>query len=84
MPEAERTAGLRGIAALAGRPTPSRGAAAGQRRARWSRKRSRTSRRAQVSRVSDKVISLRGVEVHNLKQIDLDLPHGKLIVFCGV
>ncbi len=32
----------------------------------------------------DKVISLRGVAVHNLKQIDLDLPRGKLIVFCGV
>jgi excinuclease ABC subunit A len=34
--------------------------------------------------VSDKVISLRGVEVHNLKHIDLDLPHRKLIVFCGL
>jgi excinuclease ABC subunit A len=34
--------------------------------------------------VPDKVISLRGVEVHNLKHIDLDLPRGKLIVFCGV
>ena len=32
----------------------------------------------------DKVISLRGVEVHNLKHIDLDLPRGKLIVFCGL
>ncbi|HEV3023108.1 MAG TPA: excinuclease ABC subunit A, partial [Pirellulales bacterium] len=29
-------------------------------------------------------ITLRGVEVHNLKHIDLDLPHRKLIVFCGV
>jgi len=29
-------------------------------------------------------ISLRGVEVHNLQQVDLDLPHRKLIVFCGV
>jgi excinuclease ABC subunit A len=29
-------------------------------------------------------ISLRGVEVHNLKAIDLDLPHRKLIVLCGV
>jgi excinuclease ABC subunit A len=29
-------------------------------------------------------ISLRGVEVHNLKKVDLDLPHRKLIVFCGV
>jgi excinuclease ABC subunit A len=34
--------------------------------------------------VSDKVISLRGVEVHNLKHVDLDLPRGKLIVFCGL
>lgn len=29
-------------------------------------------------------ISLRGVSVHNLKEIDLDLPHRKLIVFCGL
>jgi excinuclease ABC subunit A len=29
------------------------------------------------------MISLRGVAVHNLKNIDLDLPIGKLIVFCG-
>lgn len=29
-------------------------------------------------------ISLRGVAVHNLQQVDLDLPHRKLIVFCGV
>ncbi len=29
-------------------------------------------------------ISLRGVEVHNLRDVDLDLPHGKLIVFCGL
>ncbi|MEN6450392.1 MAG: excinuclease ABC subunit UvrA [Thermoguttaceae bacterium] len=28
-------------------------------------------------------IALRGVRVHNLKSLDLDLPHGKLIVFCG-
>ena len=34
--------------------------------------------------MSDKVISLRGVEVHNLKHVDLDLPRGKLIVFCGL
>jgi excinuclease ABC subunit A len=30
------------------------------------------------------VISLRGVRVHNLKGINLDIPHGKLIVICGV
>jgi len=29
-------------------------------------------------------ITLRGVEVHNLKKIDLDLPLRELIVFCGV
>jgi excinuclease ABC subunit A len=34
--------------------------------------------------VSERLISLRGVEVHNLQGIDLDLPHRKLIVFCGV
>lgn len=31
-----------------------------------------------------KRIELRGVEVHNLKQVDLDLPHRRLTVFCGV
>jgi len=34
--------------------------------------------------VSNRSITLRGVEVHNLKSIDLDLPHRRLIVFCGV
>lgn len=29
-------------------------------------------------------IELRGVEVHNLKKVNLDLPHHQLIVFCGV
>ena len=29
-------------------------------------------------------IELRGVRVHNLKDVDLDIPHGELIVFCGV
>ena len=29
-------------------------------------------------------ITLRGVAVHNLKSIDLDLPHGRFIVFCGL
>ena len=29
-------------------------------------------------------ISLRGVEVHNLQAIDLDIPHQKLIVVCGL
>src|SRR5581483_1080788 len=27
---------------------------------------------------------LRGVAVHNLKDVDLDIPHRKLIVFCGL
>ena len=31
-----------------------------------------------------KQIELRGVEVHNLKKVDLDLPHRQLIAFCGV
>jgi excinuclease ABC subunit A len=34
--------------------------------------------------VSKGFISLRGVEVHNLKSVDLDIPHRKLIVFCGL
>ncbi|MGY8769801.1 MAG: excinuclease ABC subunit UvrA [Pirellulales bacterium] len=34
--------------------------------------------------MSSSHISLRGVEVHNLKKVDLDLPHQQLIVFCGV
>lgn len=29
-------------------------------------------------------IELRGVEVHNLKSVDLDIPHRKLTVICGV
>ena len=28
-------------------------------------------------------IVLRGVEVHNLDAVDLDIPHGELVVFCG-
>ncbi len=34
--------------------------------------------------LSAKSIQLRGVRVHNLKSIDLDIPHGQLIVVCGV
>ena len=34
--------------------------------------------------LSAKYIQLRGVEVHNLKSVDLDLPLRQLIVFCGV
>jgi excinuclease ABC subunit A len=33
---------------------------------------------------SNGLIELRGVAVHNLKNVDLDLERGKLIVFCGV
>ena len=29
-------------------------------------------------------ISLRGVAVHNLKSIDVDIPHRKLVVLCGL
>ncbi len=34
--------------------------------------------------MAERLIQLRKVEVHNLKGIDLDLPRGKLIVFCGL
>jgi excinuclease ABC subunit A len=34
--------------------------------------------------LAGKVIQLRGVEVHNLKEVNLDLPHRHLICFCGV
>lgn len=34
--------------------------------------------------MSSQCIEVRGVRVHNLKGIDLDLPRGRLIVFCGV
>lgn len=32
----------------------------------------------------ERMIQLRGVAVHNLKQLDLDLPYRKLLVLCGV
>ncbi|HEV3138572.1 MAG TPA: excinuclease ABC subunit UvrA, partial [Pirellulales bacterium] len=32
----------------------------------------------------NRVIALRGVAVHNLKEIDLDIPHRKLVVLCGL
>jgi len=34
--------------------------------------------------VNEATIRLRGVRVHNLRDIDLDLPRGRLIVVCGV
>jgi excinuclease ABC subunit A len=34
--------------------------------------------------VTQSTISLRGVSVNNLQKVDLDLPHRKLIAFCGV
>jgi len=34
--------------------------------------------------LSTKCIQLRGVRVHNLKSVDLDIPRGRLIAFCGV
>ena len=30
------------------------------------------------------MITLRGVAVHNLKDIDLDIPHRQLVVLCGL
>nr|WP_286177477.1 excinuclease ABC subunit UvrA [Rhodopirellula sp. JC639] len=36
------------------------------------------------SPASAKVISVRGCRVHNLRDVDLDLPRGKLIAFCGL
>lgn len=36
------------------------------------------------SRAPTQAIELRGVAVHNLREIDLDIPLGKLIVICGV
>jgi excinuclease ABC subunit A len=41
-------------------------------------------RRLGDSGVTQRFISLRGVAVHNLKEIDLDIPHRKLVVLCGV
>jgi len=38
----------------------------------------------QVSALPSPSIELRGVRVHNLRGIDLDLPRGRLIAFCGV
>jgi len=34
--------------------------------------------------LAGRCIELRGVEVHNLKHVDLDIPHRKLVVLCGV
>src|SRR5690349_3837406 len=34
--------------------------------------------------VAERAIRLRGVAVHNLKQIDLDIPHRQLVVICGL
>jgi excinuclease ABC subunit A len=34
--------------------------------------------------VTARSITLRGVAVHNLKDIDLDIPHRKLVVLCGL
>jgi excinuclease ABC subunit A len=34
--------------------------------------------------VTARSITLRGVAVHNLKEIDLDIPHRKLVVLCGL
>ena len=34
--------------------------------------------------MSSPVISVRGCRVHNLQDIDVDIPHGKLTVVCGL
>ena len=34
--------------------------------------------------MNQRFISLRGVTVHNLKQVDLDIPHRKLVAICGL
>src|SRR6185312_12900729 len=34
--------------------------------------------------VASRNIELRGVAVHNLKHVDLDIPQHKLVVICGV
>ena len=34
--------------------------------------------------VADRPITLRGVAVHNLKQVDLDIPRRRLVVLCGL
>ena len=34
--------------------------------------------------MAQRSISLRGVTVHNLKEVDLDIPHRKLVVVCGL
>ncbi len=34
--------------------------------------------------MSDHQISLRGVRVHNLQDVDLDIPHGQLLAICGL
>src|SRR5947209_4206020 len=44
------------------------------------------SPKSRVVTVSDSkgFISLRGVEVHNLKHVNLDIPHRKLVALCGL
>jgi len=42
-------------------------------------------RRSKIEvKVATRSISLRGVAVHNLKHVDLDIPHRKLVVLCGL
>ena len=37
-----------------------------------------------VALLNSDVISVRGCRVHNLQDIDVDVPHGKLIAICGL
>src|SRR5262245_26545601 len=41
-------------------------------------------RSAKAASQTQRFISLRGVEVHNLKGFDLDIPHRQLVVICGL
>ena len=45
---------------------------------------SQTIESRKSSRPPTSAIELRGVAVHNLREIDLDIPLGRLIVICGV
>ncbi|MFK8113840.1 MAG: excinuclease ABC subunit A, partial [Rubripirellula sp.] len=45
---------------------------------------SENSPNAQETRLTDHVISVRGCRVHNLQNVDIDIPRGKLVAVCGL